>query len=444
MGMRCAAPTSEVCDDRQTSATPAASAPVSTVTSTCVAASSSAATTAATTTIATTTIASGERPSAERREEEEPVAGPSGLGGAATETGARGRPQPETEPDSAEGASCEASRAKLPDLRLRLQPPLPAGDIVHRSVAEREGRLVVEIRPRLSTGASRGVEEVEVKRERSVDSVGEVRPREEEHQATAQDQRIQLQLRALAHAAAADPRGANLVAFPTDRNLQLARRINLQARLSRPTGGGGEVEGALRRRERSDPLLDHRRMTTKERYDAAYETAPGLDRHCDFCGGGRCSRFTKGANVPYCDRYRHQKTKTPTRRICDYRRCETPTDHMTNVCPMLRARCPTCLCRGHLTGCDMSNEDVMTGLREDFDEFALVGVWTRRMERDLAWSWFPYPRGASRIPGQPPVPLQALKHMGTFEAMDYLTGVLSLPANRNYVPPCYDEEAVLD
>ncbi len=340
-------------------------------------------------------------------------------------------------PSGANSASTTSvSTDSLPDLRQRLTEIRTSGDTVHR--VGREGEGGAEVEPRQDGGAGA----VEVKRElhsRGSSAAREEATNEVEPQRTVQDHRVRLQLRALAHSAAEDPgvRG-RLAAFPSDANVRLARRVNLQARLGPPAEVRPAVVVGPRLRDRRDPMLDHYYMTTRERYDAAYETTPLFDRRCEYCGGQRCSKFAKGTNIPYCDLYRDQRTRTPTRRVCDYRRCDNDTEHQVQVCPMLHARCPICLCRGHLSGCDLSNEGVMTGFRDDFEEFALVGVWTRKQTRDLAWSWFPYPKGAPRQPGHPPVPYAVLKEMDTFEAMDYLTGILSLPQNRGYVPPCYE------
>ena len=93
-------------------------------------------------------------------------------------------------------------------------------------------------------------------------------------------------------------------------------------------------------------LLNQAVLSAEERNENPYVHDPKFHRHCDFCGGNHCSRFMRGSNTYNCNRFREHDRDTPTRNICQYRRCKRQAEHHTMVCPKMHRRCPRCLCPG--------------------------------------------------------------------------------------------------
>ncbi len=125
---------------------------------------------------------------------------------------------------------------------------------------------------------------------------------------------------------------------------------------------------------------------------------------------------------------------SPTRTICNYRRCHNPTDHHTQVCPALHQRCPRCYCRGHGPGdgCEATNGELMDRLRADFEEVADEGAYTRDRRQQLSWGWYPYPRGAPI--DFAPTSYDDLTEMDVLSALTYLSNLLKQRENVGHFP----------
>ncbi len=253
---------------------------------------------------------------------------------------------------------------------------------------------------------------------------------------SVQDKRVKDKLMALAMEVSTDYRPAELfTSFTADKSVAMARRINKEAAEKRREFAGKNLIFCrpVRPEERDlvdykvpkvdERLLYHHFLSKEEQYEEAYAQYPRLHRRCDYCGGKRCSRFIRGTTLPSCNNYKSHTEEAPDRRMCDYRRCDTPHTHQTPVCPIMHMRCQECGCRGHAVGCDRSNSAIMSALRADFEEFAPVGLMTRDRKKDPAWGWYPYPRTAKRRPDRPAFVYRDLKDMEVLEALDYVAGV---------------------
>lgn len=71
----------------------------------------------------------------------------------------------------------------------------------------------------------------------------------------------------------------------------------------------------------------------------------------------------------------------------------------------------------------------MAALRCDFEEVADVGVYTHDRRADLAWGFYPYPRGVRRDRAHPIVSYARLTDMPVLRARDFLADLCALPEN---------------
>ncbi len=237
--------------------------------------------------------------------------------------------------------------------------------------------------------------------------------------------------------------GARSSAYPKqDGNIKLARQVQgsavkkgfLAEHRNLPVA---ETDAAVRNRP-VPPLdktrLDQVHLNHVDRYNNRFTTHPMFESRCEFCGSRHCSKFTAGSMLPNCSRYREHLTLSPTRSICNYRRCSRPTEHHTQVCPSLHQRCPRCLCRGHGPGdgCDLTNGEIMDRLRADFESSADEGAYTRERRLQLSWGWYPYPRGA---PVEfAPTSYDDLTEMAVLTALTYLANLLQQAENTGHYP----------
>ncbi len=86
--------------------------------------------------------------------------------------------------------------------------------------------------------------------------------------------------------------------------------------------------------------------------------------------------------------------------------------------------------RGHDGGCRPDDERMMEAFRTDFEEWAHVGVYTQDREHDLAWGWYPYPRGVRRDDENPILSYERLNNCRVFEALRLMADACALPANK--------------
>ncbi len=244
------------------------------------------------------------------------------------------------------------------------------------------------------------------------------------------------QARELARAVAEDPQiKQEVLTPPSDRNLRAAQE---QARRARARGFQvehpnlafhrplGRLPAVAPVRSRS---LDHHRLNTKQHVEMAYASCPLFNRRCDFCGGNHCSRHNADHTAPACANYSEHQEVAPCRRLCDYRRCLRPQDHHTCVCPDLHARCVRCNFRGHRGGCRPDHAPHMEALRADFEEVADVGVFTHDRRADLAWGFYPYPRGVRRDRARPIASYARLTDMPVLQARKFLANIVTLQEN---------------
>ncbi len=222
---------------------------------------------------------------------------------------------------------------------------------------------------------------------------------------------------------------AQVAVIAPDRNMVLAART---ARGPKPQQPRSSRKGDRRQhRKLSKRLLDHPVLSLEQVVTNAYVAAPIFDKRCTFCASWHCSRYLKGTRTLNCATYKEQLELAPTRRICDYRRCGTAAvDHHTAVCPILHARCGVCHCRGHTAahGCNLGDERIMERLRYDFEEYADIGVYTKKRFANLAWGFYPYPSSAPRHVVV--VSYRRLSDMPVLAAIGLLETVLQLPENR--------------
>ncbi len=178
-------------------------------------------------------------------------------------------------------------------------------------------------------------------------------------------------------------------------------------------------------------------LTFAERAWNPFMQKPLFHRRCNVCSSQHCSRFLLGTNEPNCNKYREHLLLSSTRRICDYRRCSTPQDHFTPVCPDLHQRCPLCGCRGHgrQDGCDATNNGIMQAFREDFEEQADVGYYTQQRSNQIAWGFYPVPPTAPRSANQPFVDYGRLTVREPLDALAFLKSILAAPDNQGEAPP---------
>ncbi len=251
-----------------------------------------------------------------------------------------------------------------------------------------------------------------------------------------QDLRAQLDVRRGAVALSDEAQESqHAVALPLDynlcfaqRSLRAARRADLQAsqgELRHPEEEGNE--------EVCFPPLERRPsnlfLTHEERAYNPFAERPVFHGRCWFCSGNHCSRSNATGTGPNCKKLRQHLRFSPTRRICLYRRCKTPTDHHTVVCPELHRRCPVCGCRGHgpEDSCQADNSLIMSRLRVDFEEYAGLGYYTRQRFQKLQWGFYPFP---PTVPELPIVSYARLTNLPVVEAIRLVADLTALPQNQ--------------
>ena len=245
-------------------------------------------------------------------------------------------------------------------------------------------------------------------------------------------------------ATAQGPRNSALAA--ADNNLSLSGRVSgaackrgfLTEHRNLPLA---ESDASVRNRE--CPPLDKNRLDQIHfdylgRFNNRFASRPQFESRCSFCGSRHCSLYASGSYAPNCRRYIQQITLSPTRRICNYRRCSDPTNHHTHVCPTLHQRCPRCQCRGHGPGdaCDITNPDIMDRLRADFEAVADEGAYTRERRTLMCWGWYPYGRGAPL--DFCPISYDDLTEMDVLNALTLLRNLLMQQENVAHFPPADD------
>ncbi len=72
----------------------------------------------------------------------------------------------------------------------------------------------------------------------------------------------------------------------------------------------------------------------------------------------------------------------------------------------------------------------MEAFRSDFEEWATVGVYTKDRTHDLAWGWYPYPRGVRRDEDRPILSYARLSDYPVHEALRLMTDACALPSNQ--------------
>ncbi len=101
------------------------------------------------------------------------------------------------------------------------------------------------------------------------------------------------------------------------------------------------------------------------------------------------------------------------------------------MCPYLHGRCALCGCRGHDAhdGCDPNNESVTARLRDDFEEQANVGLYTRTRNKKVAWGFYPVPPTAPR--GEEPFfAYQEVLDKSAAAGLDFVRALLEAPENQ--------------
>ncbi len=76
---------------------------------------------------------------------------------------------------------------------------------------------------------------------------------------------------------------------------------------------------------------------------------------------------------------------------------------------------------------------MMEAYRYDFEECAKMGVYTKDRAHDLAWGWYPYPRGVRRDEANPILSYERLTELPVFEALRLMADTCALPANQEEV-----------
>lgn len=187
-------------------------------------------------------------------------------------------------------------------------------------------------------------------------------------------------------------------------------------------------------------------LTNSERAWNPYMVQPLPHRRCQVCSSQHCSKFVGASSVPNCVKYREQLALSPRRRICDYRRCRSPQDHFVPACPYLHQRCPRCGCRGHGAedGCNPHSSGNMRLFREDFEEFADVGLYTKHRATQVAWGFYPIPPEAPRNTHEPFVNYDRLSNMEVLAALAFLESLLIAPENQVNPPAPLDDPSVFD
>ena len=256
------------------------------------------------------------------------------------------------------------------------------------------------------------------------------------------DYDVRAHLDARAHAAAFKQGAANisppLVAFPPGTS-GFSQRIAARNR-ARPSvldslvSTGGPVNQQEKRRSNWN-------LTGAERAWNPFMEEPLFHRRCQACSSQHCSKFLADSKQTNCNKLREQLLFSPTRRVCDYRRCPNPYDHFTPVCPALHRRCPRCGCRGHgpEDQCDPRNETVLARFREDFEDQANVGFYTQHRFTNVVWGFYPHLPEASRVVNEAPVDYCLLSKKPVLLACALLESVLSSPDNASPPPPNLDE-----
>ncbi len=254
----------------------------------------------------------------------------------------------------------------------------------------------------------------------------------------AADRRVRRHADDLAAALREDPSAGRALVRPTqDDNLrriqeQEFRRDETGTATRRPRLSCSQQQPP--RRSQVLPIsirdLDHHKLTRAEHREMAYARHPLLNRKCDFCGRNYCSKKSKSSTRLACGLWEEHLEDAPTRRLCDYRRCEDGRAHHTSVCEMMHTRCYRCGTRGHDGGCRPEDERMMSAFRTDFEESAHFGVYTKDRAKDPAWGWYPYPRGVKRDEHNPIISYERLTDYPVFEAMRLMANACALPANR--------------
>ncbi len=251
-----------------------------------------------------------------------------------------------------------------------------------------------------------------------------------------QDHRILQQAHDVAQALREDPT-VGLARLHPKRDNNLRAIDKCEQRMVSARDGRGQVANLDRGRPRRSQVpsiaqrdLDHHLLTREQHHEMAYASSPLLNRRCDFCYGNHCSRRSKDGSSPACGLYEDHVENAPDRRLCEYRRCRSPRSHHTSVCDTLHARCPQCSCRGHVGQCDVSNARMMEYYRTDFEDWADAGAYTKNRTHDLAWGFYPYPRGVSRDPAHPILSYERLTDYGVLEAIRLMADACTLPANQ--------------
>ncbi len=180
--------------------------------------------------------------------------------------------------------------------------------------------------------------------------------------------------------------------------------------------------------------LDHHKLTRDQHREMAYACRPLLNRKCSFCGRNYCSKRSRTSERLACNLYEDHLHDAPTRRLCDYRRCADGREHHTSVCETMHTRCHKCGTRGHDGGCRPDDARMMEAYRSDFEEWAKVGVYTKDRTHDLAWGWYPYPRGVKRDESNPILSYDRLTDLPVFEALRLMADTCALPANQEAGP----------
>ncbi len=253
---------------------------------------------------------------------------------------------------------------------------------------------------------------------------------------SSQDLRARLDVRkglaALAGEASETQQAADI---PLDYNLGFAMRTLRAARRGDAAASGGQFacpgeegdeEAGFPTLEKDPPNLY---LTAAERAFNPFASQPVFHGRCQFCSGNHCSRSNHAGTGPNCRKLRQHLKFTPTRRICIYRRCKTPTEHHTPVCGELHRLCKLCGCRGHgeEDGCDMNSAVIMSRLRLDFEESAGLGIYTRLRFGRLEWGFYPVP---PTVPPQPVVSYVRLTNLPVLEACLLVAQLTALPQNR--------------
>ncbi len=253
---------------------------------------------------------------------------------------------------------------------------------------------------------------------------------------SAQDLRARLDVRRGVAALAGEAQDEALATdLPLDYNLCFAQRSLRAARRGDAAASEGQFtspeeegdgEAGFPSIERSPSNLF---LTAAERAFNPFAERPVFHGRCGFCSGNHCSRQNQAGTGTNCRKMRQHLRYTPTRRICLYRRCKTPTDHHTSVCAEMHRRCACCGCRGHgpEDACDVGSPVVMSRLRVDFEEYAGLGLYTRHRFTRLEWGFYPVP---STIPRQPVVSYVRLTNMRVLEAIQLVADLTGLPQNQ--------------